>query len=90
MPWKGCCGQHCPRKEIEFLAQCFVLLVVIVVSLYNLTAARENEGCRESLWASLLGASVGICTPGPVITWSSPHHRSTANDGGEDERDNAA
>lgn len=86
MPWTGCCGQHCPRKEIEFLCQCFVLFVVIVVSLYNLTAAAADEaGCRESLWASILGASVGICTPGPVIAWSK-----SRNDEREYDRDDTA
>ena len=64
MNWT-CCGQSCPRKEIEFLCQTALLFLVVAVSLYNLTAGGQE--CRETLWASLLSASVGLCTPGPVI-----------------------
>ena len=64
MAW-NCCGQRCPRKEIEFLCQTALLFLVVAVSLYNLTTGGQE--CRETLWASLLSASVGLCTPGPVI-----------------------
>ena len=69
MTWVGLCGQECPRREIEFLVQSLVLFVVVVVSLYNLTVAEDRPQCGETVWASLLSACVGICTPGPVISW---------------------
>ena len=70
MPWNDCWGRPVPRQEIEFLCQSFVLTVVIVVSLYNLTVTPQGD-CKEALWASLLSACVGIACPGPVIKWRS-------------------
>ena len=63
--WRGLCGQSCPRQELEFLVQALVLVIVISVSLYNLTAGSDRE--RETFWASILSACVGIAIPGPLI-----------------------
>ena len=63
--WRGLCGQSCPRQELEFLVQAFVLFVVISVSLYNLTVGGDKD--REVFWASIFSACVGIAIPGPLI-----------------------
>ena len=70
MLWRSCCGLLCPREEVAFLCQSLVLFVVICTCLYNLTFGGEDS--RETLWISLLSASLGIYTPDPVSAW---HYR---------------
>ena len=61
----NCPGRlNCPREEIEFLVQSFVVFVVISVSLYNLT---QNPESNTPLWISLLSCSFGIFVPGPSV-----------------------
>lgn len=79
--WKVPCVGACPRNEVEFICQTVILFVVICVSLYNLTVGEEE--CKETLWASLLSGSVGICAPGPVIN----RNKATQNRQEEDELD---
>ena len=67
MLWRSCCGLLCPREEVAFLCQSLVLFLVIVTCLYNLTFG--GDSCRETLWISLLSATLGIYTPDPVSAW---------------------
>ena len=45
--------------------QAFILTLVISLSLYNLTVGSDKE--RETFWASILSACVGLAIPGPLI-----------------------
>ena len=61
----NCPGRlNCPREEIEFLVQSFVVFVVISVSLYNLTV---NPLSNTPLWISLLSCGFGIFVPAPSV-----------------------
>ncbi len=53
-----------PRGEVVFFCQTFILYVVIVVSLYNLSRGHENG----TLWTALLSGSLGIISPPPDLT----------------------
>lgn len=50
------------RAAAQFVCQALILFVVVVVSLYNLTA---GDGQRDTLWITLLSTSVGIIAPSP-------------------------
>ena len=68
MTWRPCCGQECPRSQVVFLCQVLVLSTMAVISLYSLSWGRGH--CHSDvLWASLLSASIGLSTPGPVVDW---------------------
>ena len=56
-------GTDCPKSEIVFLYQVFVLYTVIVVSIYNLTFGHTNS----NLWTASLSSSLGYLLPNPSI-----------------------
>ena len=56
-------GTDCPKSEIVFLCQVFVLYTVIVVSIYNLTFG----GTDSNLWTALLNSSLGYLLPNPSL-----------------------
>ena len=53
----------CPKSEIVFLCQVFVLYTVIVVSIYNLTFGHTDS----NLWTALLSSSLGYLLPNPSL-----------------------
>lgn len=50
-------------KEIIFIAQIFVIVFVIVVSIINLSLSKEDT----NLWTILLSSSFGYILPNPRI-----------------------
>ncbi len=56
-------GQHVPRNEITYTVQSIVLLLVIIVSLINLSLGTGVHDLNISLLASSLGAFL----PGPTF-----------------------
>ena len=56
-------GTNCPKSEIVFLCQMFVLYTVIVVSIYNLAFGRTDS----NLWTALLSSSLGYLLSNPFL-----------------------
>ena len=56
-------GTDCPKSEIVFLCQVFILYTVIVVSIYNLTFGHTDS----NLWTALLSSSLGYLLPNPSL-----------------------
>ena len=60
----GVLGKQFPRSEVRFFAQVFILYVVIVTCLVNLSL---GKGDLTSLWISLLSSCIGYLLPSPYI-----------------------
>ena len=56
-------GRRLPRSEIVFFCQTFLIYVVVVTSLVNLTL----KNGPINLWIALLGSSLGYLLPHPSI-----------------------
>ena len=56
-------GRHRPRSEIVFFCQTFLIYVVVVTSLVNLTL----KNGPINLWIALLGSCLGYLLPHPSI-----------------------
>lgn len=61
--WSTVCGKI-PKEEIVYFSQILIIFCVVVTCLVNLSI---NQGDKDSLWASLLSASVGYLLPNPKI-----------------------
>jgi len=59
-----CLGKRIPRNELTYIVQSFVLVVVIIISLINLSL---GTGVHD-LNISLLSSSLGAFLPGPRLT----------------------
>ena len=58
--WKTVCGDI-PKEEIIYFCQIFIVLIVILACLVNLSISKDNT----ALWSSLLSGSVGYVLPAP-------------------------
>jgi hypothetical protein len=56
-------GKKVPRTEIVFVAQVFIVYVVVIVSLINLT----REHGTATLWTTLLASCLGYLLPNPRL-----------------------
>ena len=56
-------GRRVPRSEIVFFCQTFIIYVVVVTSLVNLTL----KNGPINLWTALLGSCLGYLLPHPSI-----------------------
>ena len=56
-------GRRVPRSEIVFFCQTFIIYVVVVASLINLTL----QNGPINLWIALLGSGLGYLLPHPSI-----------------------
>ena len=56
-------GRRVPRSEIVFFCQTFIIYVVVVTSLVNLTL----KNGPINLWIALLGSCLGYLLPHPSI-----------------------
>ena len=56
-------GRKLPRSEIVFFCQTFLIYVVVVTSLVNLTL----KNGPINLWIALLGSCLGYLLPHPSI-----------------------
>jgi hypothetical protein len=52
------------KSLVVYLCQIFIIYVIVVVSLYNLTFGDKND---LNLWIGLLCSSVGYLLPAPVL-----------------------
>ena len=62
-------GRKLPRSEIVFFCQTFLIYVVVVTSLVNLTL----KNAPINLWIALLGSCLGYLLPHPSIDNISKH-----------------
>ena len=57
------CGKKVPRSQALFFVQVFLVLLIVVVSITNLTIA---DTCEETtVWVAILSSSVGYVIPAP-------------------------
>ena len=57
----------CPKEEIQFIVQSLTIIIIVIVSLYNLSVDYEKN---TQLWSSLLSCCFGILVPSPGINRS--------------------
>lgn len=55
-----------PKNRITFIAQIFLIFIIVIVSLINLCLSRPD---RE-LWLLLLSSSIGYILPNPSLKFS--------------------
>ena len=63
-------GRRVPRSEIVFFCQTFIIYVVVVTSLVNITL----QNGPLNLWIALLGSGLGYLLPHPSFD-KPQHHR---------------
>ena len=56
-------GNEVPKEEIVFFTQVILVYVIAITSIVNLTM----EAKHETLWTSLLSASLGYMLPAPQL-----------------------
>ena len=61
--WNVACGKI-PKAEIVYICQVIVIIGVIVACIVNLSIGNND---KDSLWATLLSASVGYLLPNPKL-----------------------
>ena len=61
-----------PRYELRFFVQVFILYVVIITCLVNLSLGKNEH---SGLWISLLSSSIGYLLPSPHIQRKNPVQR---------------
>ena len=59
-----CCSGSCvPKSESVYFCQVFLILCVVLVSIYDLT----NQQGDQQLWVALLSSCMGYLLPNPSI-----------------------
>ena len=61
--WNTTCGKF-PKAEVVYFCQVVIIIIVVIACIVNLSIGTNN---KDSLWASLLSASVGYLLPSPRI-----------------------
>ena len=56
-------GSNVPKEEIVFFTQVILIYVIAITSIVNLTMEAKND----TLWTSLLSASLGYMLPAPQL-----------------------
>ncbi len=56
-------GRRMPKSEIVFFVQVFLIYIVVITSIVNLTI-NKDEG---KLWTALLSSSFGYLLPNPTL-----------------------
>lgn len=60
--WNTICGKL-PKQEIVYFCQVFAIYMIIIACITNLTLGSD----KDTLWSSLLSASVGFLLPSPKL-----------------------
>ena len=63
-------GRRVPRSEIVFFCQTFIIYVVVVTSLVNITL----QNGPLNLWIALLASGLGYLLPHPSLDKSQRYH----------------
>lgn len=56
---------HVTRSCVVYVSQLLIALIVIIVSLFNLSRADQSE--KREIWISLLCSCVGYILPSPSL-----------------------
>ena len=56
-------GRKFPKSEVVYISQIFIITVVVIACIYNLTAGNGDS----NLWTALLASSLGYILPNPKI-----------------------
>ena len=56
-------GSNVPKEEIVFFTQVILIYIIAITSIVNLTMEAKND----TLWTSLLSASLGYMLPAPQL-----------------------
>ena len=54
-------GSSLPRSEVVFVSQMFIVCIIVIAPIYNLSVGEE----KTSLWLSLLTSSCSYLIPPP-------------------------
>jgi len=65
-PW-SICSQNFPKDELIYFTQVFLIYIIVITCLINLSIGLEQN---SMLWASLLSGALGYLLPSPT-----PHKR---------------
>ena len=57
-------GRKIPSQEMVFCCQMTVIFIVVIASIYNLSA---NDNQKTELWTALLSSSLGYVLPSPRL-----------------------
>lgn len=57
-------GKRVPKEEIVFGSQIFVVLIVVLASIYNLSVGDDTQ---SELWTALLSSCLGYILPNPRL-----------------------
>ena len=57
-------GYKFPRQEVVYFSQMFIILIVTLASLVNLTLGKGNS----NLWVALLSSCIGYILPQPSMS----------------------
>ena len=57
-------GRRIPSQEMVFCCQMSVIFIVVIASIYNLSA---NGNTKTELWTALLSSSLGYVLPSPRL-----------------------
>ena len=63
-------GKKMPKSELMFFVQVFLIYIVVITSIVNLTINDENG----KLWTALLSSSLGYLLPNPSLR-KSPNNK---------------
>lgn len=56
-------GKELPRSEVIFFSQMFIVCIVVIASIYNLSIGND----KSSLWIALLTSSCSYLMPPPQL-----------------------
>lgn len=59
------CGDDVPRSQFVFFAQLLVILIILIVSIINLSIVNTCE--ETTVWVALLSSAVGYALPAPKL-----------------------
>ena len=58
-----CSGYSVPKSEIVFFSQVFIVYIVIITSIVNLSINTEDK----QIWLVLLSSGIGYLLPNPTL-----------------------
>lgn len=58
-------GRKTARSQVVFLFQVLMIMIIVGVSIFNLTVAKTCE--ETTVWVAILSSSVGYILPAPKI-----------------------
>lgn len=72
--WNTVCGKL-PKREIVYFCQVLAIYIIIIACIVNLTLGSD----KDTLWASLISASVGFLLPSPKLPGSNKNEQFLLN-----------